>query len=122
MSQPERGGMPTPHPQGVPLMNPTPLDHKTTVTGAQFPVVEEGEDKKNRLVLKEHVVIFHSTPGGTNYLVLELAVAEKIALDIYSAVKRMRTNIIVPGDGSHLRDVARDEMEKKLGEEEDATD
>ena len=120
--QPERGGMPTPHPQGVPLVNPAPLDHKTTVTGAQFPVVEEvnGEQKT---VLKEHVVVFNSTPGGTAYMVWAIDVAEKIALDIYGAVRSMRSNIVLPGDGSNLRQISRDMMNKALDEKEkDATD
>ena len=111
--------MPTPHPQGVPLVNPAPLDHKTTVTGAQFPVMDPGDGSgEPKLVLKEHVVVFHSTPAGTATMVWELDVAEKIALDVYGAVRRMRSNIVLPGDGSNLREISRDMMNKALDEKE----
>lgn len=118
MSQPERGGMPTPHPQGIPMVNPSPLNFQTTVTGGQFPVVEQGEDGQPRTVLKEHIIIFHSTPAGTMVAIWDLAAAEKIALDIYNGVRKMRANIVIPGDGSNLREIARDAMDKALEERE----
>lgn len=110
MSQPERGGMPTPHPQGVPMVNPQPLDHMTTVTGAQFPVLVRGENE-NKMVLKEHVVIFHSTPAGTAILVWDLDKAEKIAKDVYAACHKMKTNIILP-DGQSARGMAEKALEE----------
>lgn len=116
--QPEQGGMPTPHPQGIPMVNPTPLDHKTTVTGAQFPVVEQGEDGQSKMVLKDHIIVFHSTPAGTAVMVWALDVAEKISLDVYAAIRRMKSNLIVPGDGSNLREISRDMMNKALEERE----
>jgi hypothetical protein len=120
MSQPERGGPPQPHPQGVPMVNPSPLDHLTTVTGAQFPVVEEAPDGngERRLVLKEHVVVFHSTPAGTAVLVLQLDKAEKIAMDIYGAVRRMRSNIVLPEGTTSIQEIVREAMEKHLKEQE----
>jgi hypothetical protein len=95
------------------------MSHKTTVTGAQFSVIEEGEDGESRQVLKEHVVIFHSTAAGTAVAVWALDTAEKIALDIYAAVRKMRSNIVIPGDGSNLREIVREAMEKHLKEQEE---
>jgi hypothetical protein len=101
------------------MVNPAPLNHLTTVTGAQFPVIQEAPegDGERRLVLEEHVVVFHSTPAGTAVLVLTLDKAEKIALDIYGAARKMRSNIVLPeGTGQSLREMTREMMEKHLRE------
>lgn len=121
MSQPERGGMPTPHPQGVPMVNPQPLAFQTTVTGAQFPVMTQEEGQEPKLLLKEHVVLFHSTPAGTAVMVWDIAAAEKIAKDIYAACHKMKTNIILP-DGQSARGMAEkalDDYAKSLEDDED---
>jgi len=120
MSQPERGGMPTPHPQGVPMVNPQPLQFQTTITGAQFPVVEKGDDE-NKLVLKEHVVLFHSTPAGTAIMVWDIPAAEKIAKDVYAACHRMKSNIILPNsqDARGIAGKALEEYVQGLDEEGD---
>ena len=113
--QPE-GGMSQQQPQGIPMVQPMPVEHKTTVTGAQFPVVEEGEDGTPRTVMKSFVLVFHSTPSGTAVMVWDLDAAEKIALDIYGGARTMRSNIVLPSNGSSLQDIARAAMEKALRE------
>lgn len=120
--QPERGGMPTPHPQGVPMVNPQPLPFQTTVTGAQAPIVEQGEDGEDKTVLKEFVVLFHSTPAGTMIAMWDLDAAEKIALDLYGAVKKLRSNIVLPDGSQSLQQIVREAMEKELRTKETEDD
>lgn len=122
MQQPnEGGGLPTPPPQGVEMVDPQPLTFRTTVTGAQFPVMEPQENGQPKMTLKEHVVVFHSTPAGMAVMVWDLPAAEKIAKDVYAACHRMKTSLIVP-DGTSARDIAEQALEKHIQSLKDKPD